>query len=445
MPTFRQAIWSYRSLFGTCPLSRLLDATLRCLKIPSLQTIAQTVVVLVGSGLLLSGTVRNWFSIPGTTLAVENFESIQRLSPACQSAFQTAILIGWFSWFAAFVVYRRNSHLPVLIAICLLLFALSFPFSIQHSNPEFVGDATWLHMQHDNLTWLGGDINLDAESGQAAWKSKVYWVDTPRQVTVAPLPTWSAWDFGLDKLDDVLMWIGYSNTFCQFAGAGWFHSVIGSFSLVLFSLFSTDGACTHRTKLATTFFATASVVLIGIALIGPFRSKSHLEESAQHLRQGMLDESLAQLHRSAELFPPLSQDTYFIAQKALIESRLERSTEYADLHQAKQLESAGTYDQAFEIWKRLCESNDAAIRRESLRAVLRFAIQDYNSNRFMLARDRLEFVLRRQPGNIKVIYYLQHLSIRQKQTSTTYLMCDWMYEVTNYLNFQTKKNASSGK
>jgi hypothetical protein len=70
---------------------------------------------------------------------------------------------------------------------------------------------------------------------------------------------------------------------------------------------------------------------------------------------------------------------------------------------------------------------------------LRFAIQDYNSQRISLARERLEFVLHRQPANVKAIYLMQILGIREDQPADVYLMCDWMYAATDHLNFSSTK------
>lgn len=440
MPTFRPAVGAYWPLTDPRQWNWSMDALLPGpLAVPSLQFLARSLVLIASCGLQLSAAQHSWFVVPGSTTATEHYEQIESISPSCQFAFQIALVGGLFLWLTTLIILRRKTHLTLIVAVGMLLVTLSFPYFVMHSNPDLAGDATWLHMQHDNLTWLGGDINLDAENGLAAWKSSVYWVDTPRQVTVAPLPTWSAWDLGLDKLDDVLIWLGYSNAYCQFAQAGWFHAVLGSLALVLFTIFSADGISVSRAKFGATLFVAACVTLIAIALSGPFRAKSHLDQSARHLRNGELEESLTQLDRSAELFPVLTQDTYFVAQKAFIEYKLRKPTDYAELHRARQLESSGRYEQAYEVWKKLCDSSVVTVQRESLRSILRFAIQDYNSNRFQLARERLELVLRRQPGNVKVIYYLQHLSIRLQQPNTTYQMCDWMYEVTNFLNFQTKK------
>jgi hypothetical protein len=135
----------------------------------------------------------------------------------------------------------------------------------------------------------------------------------------------------------------------------------------------------------------------------------------------------------------LTQDTNFIRQRGLIEHRLQHHSDCAQLFQATTNESSGRYDQAFVIWNSLCDSADPAIRREALRAVFRFAVQDYNSQRMILARQRLEFVLRRQPGNVKVIYFMQVLGVREQNSEEVYRMCDWMYAVTDHLNFSTTK------
>ena len=66
-------------------------------------------------------------------------------------------------------------------------------------------------------------------------------------------------------------------------------------------------------------------------------------------------------------------------------------------------------------------------------------MQDYNCNRIELARQRLQFILGHHPGNVKVIHYLQTISVREENAQHAYLMCDWMHEVTEHLNFSTTK------
>jgi hypothetical protein len=176
-----------------------------------------------------------------------------------------------------------------------------------------------------------------------------------------------------------------------------------------------------------------------LALRGPFGVKALLNSSANATSEGDYELALNQLEQCTQRFPVLTQDTNFIRQRGLIEHRLRYHSDYAQLFQATTDESSGRYDRAFVTWKSLCESTDPAIAREALRAVLRFAVQDFNSQRMLPARQRLLFVLHRQPGNVKLIYFLQVLGVREQNPREVYRMCDWMYAVTEHLNFSTTK------
>jgi hypothetical protein len=408
---------------------------------PSLQSLLRTLLMLVGLGLVISSLLRSWFDIPvAANGGVEHFDEICAQSPNCQIYFQVLMASGLICLASSWFFQKcRWSILSSLVACSMIFVGLAFPYFVMLRSPVIAADATWLQMQHDNLTWLGGDINSAAEAGQMAWKSKVYWVDPPRQVAVAPLPNWSAWDAGLDKTDDLLIWFGYSNVFCQFVRAGWFHALIGSCILALVTLLRRGPLNLPRAGYAIVFLSSLIVVGATIALSGPFRVKAQLNDAASAMCDGDYQQALNQLHRCSELFPALTQDTHYISQRALLENELQINSDYAKLFRAVQDESAGRYDQAFQAWHLLCDSGDAAIRREALRAMLRFAIQDYNSNRFSLARERLEFVLFRQPANVKAIYFRQILGVREKNAADVYLMCDWMYAVTDHLNFSSTK------
>ena len=270
-------------------------------------------------------------------------------------------------------------------------------------------------------------------------ESQVYWVDPPRQVSIAPIPDWSLFDIGLDKTEDGLVWLGYSNTFCQFARTGWFCAVTGLFLLALATVLTPVSTNFQNAGYGVALLGTLAFVFSTFALSGPFRANQHLESAAKEAGLRHYERSLEELENCVALFPVLSQDSNYISQRGLLESRLGLKSDYARLHQARDLESSGRYDQSFGIWNSLCKSEVAALRREALRAVLRFAVQDYNCNRVELARQRLQFVLSHQPGNVKVIHYLQIISIREENTHHAYQMCDWMHEVTEHLNFSTTK------
>jgi len=258
-------------------------------------------------------------------------------------------------------------------------------------------------------------------------------------VSVAPIPDWSVFEVGLDKTEDVLVWLGYSNTFCQFARTGWFCAVTGLFLLALATVLTPTSTDFQRASYGIALLGLLIFVFSVCALSGPFRAHHHLELAAKESSSRNYEASLQNLESCVGLFPVLSQDSNYISQRGLLESRLGLNSDYARLHQAIGLESSGRYDQSCEIWKALCQSDIPALRREALRAILRFAVQDYNCNRIELSRQRLQFILNRQPGNVKVIHYLQIISVREENTHQAYLMCDWMHKVTEHLNFSTTK------
>jgi len=413
---------------------------LKSIRFPSLGVVLRWSLLLAGVGLLIGCQLGNWFDIP-VPMGDEalHFDEISRQSPECQRTFQLLIATGLIGFIIARMVQRRWTLLASLIACTMISMTLAFPYFVMLGEPVLAADATNLQLNHDNLTWLGGDINSAAESGQMAWKSKVYWVDLPRQIAVAPLPTWSAWDVGLNKIEDLLIWVGFSNVFCQFVRPGWFFALLGSFILAVVTVISSGRLKLRQAGYAICYLSLIIVIGVAVALSGPFRVKSHLHDASTAMSDGDNQRALTQLQTCSELFPVLTQDTYYIAQRALIEHRLALGSDYARLFHASRDETIGRYDRSFAMWKSLCDSNDEAIQREALRAVLRFAIQDYNSQRISLARKRLEFVLHRQPGNVKAIYLMQILGIREDNPAEVYLMCDWMYAVTDHLNFSSTK------
>ena len=404
----------------------------------SAKELLQLLIVVVGVGLVTTSLLLNWFDIPQANSPAYSFEQIVRRVPACQIWFQAIVALGGLLLLLT-AVFCKQRLVSTLVASALLFVPLAFPYFVMLQSPELAADASWLQMQHDNLTWLGGDIYSEAAAGSSAWKAKVYWVDPPRQIFVAPIPDWSLSEIGLDKMEDILVWLGYSNTFCQFARTGWFFSVMGCFLLVLATVLTSSSANFQRAGYGIALFGSLILVSSVVALSGPFSAHQHLLAAERESSARNYEQALEELEHCVRLFPVLSQDSHYLCQRGLLEFRSGRESDYTELHQTLSLESSGRYDQSYEIWKSICQSDISGLRREGLRAVLRFAVQDYNCNRIELARQRLQFVLSRQPGNVKVIHYLQILSLREEDVSSAHQMCQWMHEVTRHLNFNTSK------
>lgn len=397
-------------------------------------------VTLAGAAAIAMCVRHTWFNVPmAPSGGAFGSSDVVLRSPGCTSVFQAVMAVLGICVASSWLWKRQWTLASTVLASAMCLVALSYPYFAMIRSPVVSAEANWLQMQHDNLLWLGGDIYNNAESGQRGWKTKVYMIDTSRQLAVTPLPSWSPWELGLERSHDLLLWLGYSNAFCQFVGKGWFFAVIGSFMLLFASLRTKGEFAFGRAGLVLVVF---TIALVGAAVVGwsqPFRASRCVREARQAFSNQEYARSLQKLNDAVALLPVLAEDTYYVAQRGAIESALRRDTEYTRLQSAIGLERQARYDQAFTVLQPLIESETPAIRREALRGLMRFAIQDYNSGRFELADQRFQMVLRRQPCNVKLLYLMQVQAIRQSRSHQVDAMRDRMYAASNHFRFGTKK------
>jgi hypothetical protein len=293
-------------------------------------------------------------------------------------------------------------------------------------------------MQHDNLMWLGGDINVSAEQGQAFWGNKVISVDIPRQIKVSNLPTNHFSQFGLHQIAESLNWMGYSDAFCQYSKRGWSMAVCGWAILMIGTILVRGKVQFDRIGYSLVFCFAACLLFSVYAISIPFRTAARVEQAATETRARKYEDALQSLEAACRCMPVLSQDTHFVAQRGLLENRLGRTTPYAELFRAVDLERRGHFDAAYQDFRRLMDSKDPAIARESIRAIQRFAIQDFNSGRTELATENMRLVLGRQPCNLKAIYLSQICALRQDQREEVAKMSAWMDSAASHLSFNSK-------
>ena len=412
---------------------------LRRVSLPSLNQLLFTGTSLAGSGALLMSTRKSWFTVPvAPPSGANSLKDIVGLTPECMLVFQMLMAVGLVALLVSWIWKRQWSMLSTLIASLLCLACLAFPYFVMLRSPVVAAEASWLQSQHDNLLWLGGDIHNNAEFAHRGWKSKVYLIDLPQQLSVIRLPSWSPWEMGLDRCEDLLQWLGYSNAFCNFLGMGWVLATSGSGLLLLSSLQRNGVFQFNRAGVALTLFTACLVLSAVVGWSLPFYASQHINRSAELCSELRFDESLAELQKAVDLLPVLAQDTHYVAQRGTLDKLSGRQTEYAQLRDGIQLERHARYDQAFAAISELTNSDIPAIRREALRGVMRFAIQDYNCARFELSSERFNSVLRRQPCNLKLLYLLQLQGIREGRVEQVNLLRDWIYEATSRMAFGTK-------
>jgi tetratricopeptide (TPR) repeat protein len=416
--------WSVVQRFGPWSLNRLMALG----------------VAFVGFASLLLSSRMDWFYVPlAPQHGAMSADEVVRVVPQVTAFFQGTMLIGTMILAASFILARRWHWSSTMIATWLCFAGLIYPYFVMMRSPIESAEAAWLQSQVDALLWLGGDIHNNAEFAQSGWKSKVYLIDPARQLSVVPLPSWSPWEIGLNRASDLLLWLGYSNAFCQFVRRGWTFAMLGSSLLLIASLKSGDELVFRRAGGALVLFT----ILCGCAILGawslPFAASRHVRVASEMMSVHRYRESHDQLQKAVAWLPALAEDTHYVAQRGVLEDKLGLATPYVQLRRASSLESLGRYDQAYDLFEPLMESDVPAVRREALRAIMRFAVHDYNSGRFELARSRFDKTLRQQPCNVKLIYFRQIVGIRESRVDEVERMRDWMYEATNHFGFDTKK------
>jgi hypothetical protein len=396
-------------------------------------------LTLAGFLALFMAVRKPWFSVPiappkGATAVSEILDSV----PGCTVWFQAIVAMGAICIAASWLMNRQWTVMSTLIASFLCLIPLSYPYFVMVRSPENSADAAWLQAQYDNLTWLGGDIHANAEYANMGWKSKTYFIDIPKQLSVINLPSWSPWEIGVHRCEDLMHWLGYSNAFCQFMGQGWAMAIVGGVFLFLASLQSHGKLIFQRAGIALILFSTVAILAAIVGWSLPFQAAREIREAAELCSQQQYPESQKHLDRAVAWLPVLGQGTYYVAQRGVLDREQKIESDFATLQRAIALEKGARYDQAFSLIEPLVESEIASVRREALRAIMRFAIQDYNCARFELSRERFELVLRHQPCNVKLIYLLQLQGIREARIDSVNIMRDRMIETSNRLNFGTK-------
>jgi hypothetical protein len=407
---------------------------------PSMNRLLFAGVSMVGIAAVMLSLRDPWFAVPmakyGHALTGEDILPVQ---PGCTIYFRVLMGIGLISVVLTSVRKREWSVASNWISSIMLMIALSFPFVLIHTSPALTADGIWLQMQHDNLMWLGGDINVSAEQGQAFWGNKVISVDIPRHIKVVNLPTNHFLQFGLHQISDALNWMGYSDAFCQFSKRGWSMAVCGWSILMIGTILVRGTVQFRRIGHSIALCSLVCLVFCVVAIRLPFTAARRVDMAAKQTRNREFELALASLEAACRAMPVLTQDTHFIAQRGLLEIRLGRTTLHTQLFHAVELERKGHFDVAFQEYLKLMDSKDPAIARESIRAVQRFAIQDFNSGRAELATQHLRIVLSRQPCNLKAIYLSQICALRQDQPLAVEAMAEWMDSAASHLSFNSRK------
>ncbi|MEL6894742.1 MAG: hypothetical protein AAFP90_01385, partial [Planctomycetota bacterium] len=377
--------------------------------VPTLGQLLFLIATIIGVALVASSLVRDWFSVPvAITPMVPGVTPYYR---AAGGALMVLLIGGWmhrFQW----------NMFCSLVAAAGIAISLSYPTAVLVFDPIVAAEASWLHQQHDNLVWLGGDIPLSSESGTSMLGLRLYVSDIQRRLAVIDLPSWTPGQFGLHRVASLLGWLGYSNSFCQFACSGWTMSVSGWILLWMVALMRRCRLNRSRAAVGVALIGVCAAMTTFVGWFYPMSAASNLRAAEQFASCREYHQSLNQLLLAQQKVPVLSQDTRWIAQRGLLERRLGIDSPHARLYQASITEHRDKYDQAMETFEALATAQDPGVRREAVRALMRDGIHDLNSGRYALAQSRLLQVLRHQPANLKALYAAQLIAVRLQDETT---------------------------
>lgn len=404
-------------------------------------------LLIIGTGLLGFGGVAlssqlSWFDVPiANEGSAAGLTLIASSEPWFTRYFQLAALVVLLLMFASWLWFRRWNQVSVTIACLWLMTTFVFPYFVMVHDPPIAARATWMQMQHDHLIWLGGDVNTSQENSKQGWKAHVYVVDAPRQVSVIKLPSWSPLEVGLDRLPHLIEWLGFTNAFCQFARKGWIVAFVGGSALLLTTYFRAGKVDLQRVGYSIGLLASTGFLYCAVAWSVPFRATSSLSLAGHHTVHGRYREALDALCRAGDELPIMKEDTYYIAQRGLLEYHLGRTSLFADMYSANLKEQSAYYHQALVEYRSVIRQapKDSALRREAGRALLRFGVHSLNSGDNRQAIEQLEEMLTIEPCNLKAIYMLQIAYLRSGNNHELYQLVDHVYRVCEHLGFPTKK------
>ncbi len=309
------------------------------------------------------------------------------------------------------------------------------------SQPSLTARAAWLQVQHENLTWLGGDIFRNQELERAPSQMDLYLSDTPRQVAVLDLPSWSPWDAGLHSLPSLVEWLGFTNTFCQFVRRGWWLALLGMSCLLLYTLFENGRASMLRMRWAVRTMLWAGCLAAVVAWIPPLRASTILSRAAASTQRGDHDQARRCLIAAGQTWHPLREDTWYIVQRGLTEFRLGTGSPYAKYHAARACEEARQFEVAVDAYRDLAQNRrvPSPIRREACRGVLRHAVRAVNAGNWEQAVRGVRLVLEVEPYNIKALYALHLCYVHVGDGAALRDVSMQLARVYAYLNYPDKQ------
>jgi hypothetical protein len=375
-----------------------------------------TLMSIGGLLLFFLGLCLPWFALPADIDS--NGALILRDAPA--TLWWKCACLAVISATLAWMFFRKNrgglhGKLTALFAAA-LPFLLWYPQSVIVLNDTTSGDAAWMQQQFDNLTWLGGDIyrghsERPVPDGMGLWAQ-----DPPNRIAAFRPPMAGSLSIGIAELPDLVWWFGYNPAFCQFAARGWFFCVFGMLLLLTGSFAMGQRGIVsgqRRDLMRGTAIAltTSSVIVLFLFMLPVILGGRALRQARENAMSWQPEAALRDLQSACDRMPALRLDSGVIYQRGSLLRQIGRTEEpSAKLHEAWLLSDKGYGPRSSALIEDLISMGDklsVSERREALRALLREAINDMNSNRLSEAKRKFQILLDANPVCLQGWFHYQ--------------------------------------
>jgi len=377
-----------------------------------LPQLANGFAALVAIALLALSFLKPWFALP--VMVDDGFGT--RDSGITVSFKIFISLVGIILLILAAGKWHRLKRHFIYFSLVGLLLMLTFPGWLTMRDTEIMGDAAWLQQQHDNLTWLGGDVYRAHSERSLNSGTGINAQDPPSRLAIYKPPVGS---ISPTRLNDWISWLGYGPAFTQFVGKGWFYG-IGGFFLSIVCIIGHHwrrnvAEARHLLRKLSSRAGLALICLTCLNVLIITGTNHFLAQSKTAIAEGSYRNAERHLDQAIWLMPTLLCDSGILRQKGYLQlkNNIPESI-FTSLYQIQHLEEEGYYTQARTLldqeWNRLEELPNSAVR-ELLRHEVRVAVNEINSGRHQQAGKRLDRIIQTAPHALQARFHRQLIAL----------------------------------
>lgn len=307
--------------------------------------------------------------------------------------------------------------------LLLITLAIAYPSLTMQRCAAVSAHAGWLQAQNYSMIEPDGDSFNAQEYFYQAQQPEVEVREVlPRSFSALPSPLiYSFSDLRLSKLEEVIDWLGLSESFCQFIRRGWFCAVFGSFLLAVSFIRTRDSRSSERLAVEKghsirPFAVLGALIVCALCLAPVVIAGRELAWAQSATLDGNFKLALGHIEAAQVWMPVFAYDTDLICQRGWLEEKLMVDSPTAQVSRAIREEEEGFNLRAARHYADLLDRLEPGpARDEAFRGALRLALKDFNSGLIDRATLRLEQLVQIDPTCVKAYYALQLADLRSCQ------------------------------